>query len=518
MGRRHAHSTRIALAAALIALAVPTVTRADSGTADDDDEGALDDRAFDYTTPTPRAYGRGLLEVLAVLGVGFVQYQLDKSNTLDWDLSYDWESFRGKLLLQSISLDTNRFATNWATHPLAGYAYYSAMRQNRVAILPSAAVAFGASTLWEYVGEFKEQISINDLIVTPAAGTALGESTLQLGVLFQRSRPNPATRTLGVVFAPFKAAHDAIDGASVAPPDAWDDLGFPADTWHRIRLGVGVGATTQRDGMTQADLHLTASTRVVTLPRYGRPGRVARWFDSGEVSDLDLRLTLASSGVADFLVSARLMPVGYYGQDTSGGTRATGGHGVVVGALVGFEYGVHDYDRDRQRSADQLALVGGGLRVEHSVYLGDATFRAGMDGLVGFAGVGAYALPDYVARLGDRALAGVVAEQRYYHAHGGSFEPRLTLEGAHFDVGAAARFDLYTNIEDLDRLPTRIGTLDEADLSDRRVWARAWVGAKLFPRTRVSLTGRRIVRAGVAGPTTRSRDEHGVVLGLELDL
>jgi hypothetical protein len=502
-------------ALAAIAVAAPGVARADD--AWDDDEGPLDDRAFEYTKPVGRNYARGFLEVLGVLGVGFGQYQLDKSNSVDWDLGYDWQSFRSKLLFEAVSLDTNRFATNWVTHPFAGYWYYSAMRQNRIGIPQSTAVAFGAAVVWEYLGEFKEQVSINDLIATPLGGVALGESTLQLGVLFQRSRPTLATRSFGTLLAPLKTLHDAFDGAAVAPPDAYDDLGFPADVWHRIRVGAGGGVTSQRDGVEQADVRLYASTRIVTLPHYGRAGDVTQWFDSGEVSDFDLGATVAKGGLADMTLSTRFMPAGYFSQDVRGTRGALHGNAVVAGFLGAFEYGVHDYDRDRRTSADQIALVGLGTRVEHTAYLGPLTFRASLDGLVDFGGVGAYALPEYIARAGDAGLGSVVAQQRYYHGYGATLQPKLSLEGARFDAGAEARFDLFTSMGGLDRKPQDARDVAEVDISDRRVGARAWLGYKPSAHTRVVLSGQRLFRAGVIGPVSSSRWELSGLGAVELD-
>ena len=98
--RRPPRRKRSLILAAVTALAVTWPGAAWADDAWDDDEGPLDDRAFDYTTAAKRNYARGFLEVLGVLGIGYAQYQLDKSNSIDWDLGYDWQSFRAKLLFE----------------------------------------------------------------------------------------------------------------------------------------------------------------------------------------------------------------------------------------------------------------------------------------------------------------------------------------------------------------------------------------------------------------------------------
>jgi hypothetical protein len=45
--------------------------------------------------------------------------------------------------------------------------------------------------LWEYVGEWREQASINDLVVTPVSGVPVGESFFHLGALAAVRGPAP---------------------------------------------------------------------------------------------------------------------------------------------------------------------------------------------------------------------------------------------------------------------------------------------------------------------------------------
>lgn len=77
--------------------------------------------------------------------------------------------------------DNDRFFTNYVTHPYAGSFYYNTMRiKGRPA---AAAFRFSvfSSTLWEYVPEaFFEQPSIQDLVITPIAGSIGGEAVHRL--------------------------------------------------------------------------------------------------------------------------------------------------------------------------------------------------------------------------------------------------------------------------------------------------------------------------------------------------
>jgi hypothetical protein len=83
-----------------------------------------------YVDPQPQPhFVRAAAEVGALLLLGEVQYATATSNSIDWDLHYDWPSFRKKLTGDAVRFDTNRFDTNMMTHPAGGTLYYVAARR-----------------------------------------------------------------------------------------------------------------------------------------------------------------------------------------------------------------------------------------------------------------------------------------------------------------------------------------------------------------------------------------------------
>lgn len=506
--------------AGLLVLAAPPASAQGEDPGDDleDDETEPPpppDPAFQYTTPARSTYLRAAVEEAIVLGLGYLQYTTDKSNEADWDLTYDWASMRSKLVFESISFDNNRFPTNWVTHPGAGILYYTAARSNRLGVLPSFAMAFASSAFWEYVGEWKEQVALNDVIVTPLSGMSISEPLLQIGSLMHRSRQNVGTRIFGWVFAPLKAIHDRLDGVDPKQVDHVDDLGLPAEEYHRFRIGMSVGATHQERGLTQTDGRLRLESRIVALPDYGLAGQHSAGFDSAEVTDLRARGAIAENKIVDFDVEASLVPFGYRWQNVrldDAGNRH--GSSFLGGFHVGMEYGTHDYDRDGRRGIDRVAMVAAGTMLEEIFHLGGASLRSRLDVLGSFAGVDAYALPEYERDFGALRLTSVLRYQGYYHGYGITLRPEIEVEAGPFDIGGDYRLDYFDSITGLDVEP--IARVPESPAHDRRMWSRAWLGFTPTKHYRVSLTGEYRQRHGTMPGVSATRSELGAYFGVDL--
>ena len=82
-------------------------------------------------------------------------------------------------------IDHDMFITNYIGHPYQGAFYFNQMRSQGATFMQSSLYNLSQSLLWEYVWEAGlEQPSIQDLLVTPIAGTIAGElinkSTLKM--------------------------------------------------------------------------------------------------------------------------------------------------------------------------------------------------------------------------------------------------------------------------------------------------------------------------------------------------
>ena len=476
--------------------------------------------AFVYWRPQQKHYLRAALELETILIVGNVDYLLNttaRGGTLRpgdqrWDLRYDWPTFRDKLTGEDWKLDTNRFDTNYISHPFAGTLYYTAARSNRLSAFESFGYTVVGALGWEMFGELREEVSINDVVVTSSAGLAIGEAMTQLSAFFFRSRKNFRNDFLGTVFSPLKALNDSADGAAPVRSEHLDARGFTADEWHAFAAFGGTGLTRQSN-RTFFDQRFGLELGVKNLPGYDGPERRTETFDDGNAARFGFATTFSEGRLADSTFHASAMPAGIYWRsgerDELGRVR---GDGAIVGWATSFEYAVHDYDRQSHRPRDTMAILSPlGVAAEYSHQGGslDLHSRAGIAGT--FAGVRALAFDDYrAAHRGDETnLQTVLRQNHYYHALGVALFVSLELGYELLDAGGRVALDTFRGIEGFDEQQVTIAR--EVPLSDYRIDARGWFGARIPSLgLRFELAGVKRTRAGHIGEVASRRSDASV--------
>ena len=152
--------------------------------------------------PAPRkSYLLASLETGLIFGTGVYWYWDRTWYSSGWDLRFSWRGWGRKFDFGAVRFDADRFDTNANSHPRAGLYYYQAARGNGLGFAESYLWVFVTSVVWEYLVEFNEFPSINDMIFTPQGGVVVGESTYRLGRFFDAGSPTIANRAGAPVFA-----------------------------------------------------------------------------------------------------------------------------------------------------------------------------------------------------------------------------------------------------------------------------------------------------------------------------
>jgi hypothetical protein len=415
------------------------------------------------------SYWRAAGEMVLFLGIGTAWYWIERDrNAFDWD----FQGWRQRFDEESYRFDNNPFQVNFMGHALSGLTYYGMSRANDLGVLASFAYTFMASWMWEFVIEFKERVSINDQIVTPMAGMAVGEFFYKLS-RYVTSAPGGGGRKhralkwsvgLGV------AAHDWLDGR--APPHEdlpADERGFGTDISARFRFAYGAGAARPSEGAQFAVHELAFDGTLVSLPGYLRPGHYGLFFTDANVSSMRVRLRFASEGRGGEMDGDAIL-LGYHRQAIAEGRRGQWGQATTVGMNVSYLYRREEYDA----FVDRLAITGlPGLALDVHLFAGPALFRIGARLNGDFAGVHSQAYPAWDVRYPGEHPKTILRREQYYYGWGGTgrwlFEVRLP----YVELGAAVRYGAWRSQEGLDRSQADV-TVD-VRARDRALDVEAWL-------------------------------------------
>jgi hypothetical protein len=365
-------------------------------------------------------------------------------------------------------------------------------------------LAFGAGAFWEYFIEYRENPSINDLIINGAAGVAIGEPLWQIGQLWRGGRMSLADRARTALFSPLDATHDLYR----APPRR------RRRAWREIELGAGV--TTRVEAGARAELTGAADVDLVSHAPFAagtpgdRPTRPGAW------SRIHGRVRFGDRGDGARLTGAFLH------------TRTSlGGHAILDGSGAGAFLGIGTAFTYRR---EQLATEWDRLAIAHlagpQLQLSKRTAR--------------YTLRWDAALYGDFAMTHAIVfgpgtpfpsppprvtalqTSGYYHAVGGSAMSRLRAAAGAWRVDVELAGHRMWQLDIADRN-------DAADVTDlgepltangTRDW-RAFARLKLTyqpDRWGIAATADGAYRRGAYGPLARELADLTIGLVVNLDL
>ena len=164
--------------------------------------------------PSPSHYfWRTMGEMMVLNSFGLMNYFLVQrdDNMVDWEYQPTPDGFKKKMT-DGWSLDTNNFRTNSLYHIYSGVIYYQAARSNNYEPFASFVWTLAASTFWEYIGEYREQVSTNDQIFTPMGGVIFGEGLRQLSLWAERGmRPGFTRGLVCFILDPMRIVNRQLD-------------------------------------------------------------------------------------------------------------------------------------------------------------------------------------------------------------------------------------------------------------------------------------------------------------------
>lgn len=292
-------------------------------------DGTDDDRPVDI----PLIVGE---ELLVFIPPVIWYWSTAEHQAIDWELGWDWESWREKLTFQKVLFDTNPFFVNAIRHPAKGVLDYHIARANGLDMTGATVFATLTGAAWEYFVEYREDPSINDLIFNASGGIAIGEPLWEFGQLWRGGAMSYGDRVRTALFAPF----DAI-GDTVRVPHRW----WRPRAWRSIELAAGAGTRRFADA-SRSELVVGADLELVNDPTYFADEPHSGYVAAGAWNRIVARFKFADENVNNDMTGAylhsRTSIAGHYTQNDHGTS-------LFVGLGTAFTYDKealpHEWDK-----------------------------------------------------------------------------------------------------------------------------------------------------------------------------
>ncbi|HSN13629.1 MAG TPA: DUF3943 domain-containing protein, partial [Anaeromyxobacteraceae bacterium] len=376
-----------------------------------------------------------------------------------------------------VRFDDNGWGINMGHAYYNGSFYYDISRVLGGSILESWLFTLATSTLWEATVEHREVVSVNDTIVTPAGGAAIGEPFFQLGRFFERGSPTVANRVLTTLFSPAQSLDDALGLTRPRRTPDVDALGFPRDVWHRFELDLGgaLSSRGQADGRLRAEPSFTADAELVAVEGRGRPGDLDATLDDGQWSRVRFFFTRDDEAVRELSILTQASLWGRYRQRLRAEGTALFGHDLFWGAATAFDFSIARLET----FDDFLGIMHvAGPAIDATWYQGRLAVRAALAGFLDFANPRAVAWDELKRRGAVGATTRSVLEKEgYTHAWGMTGAALVEARWRGLEAACELRYDWFDSIEGLDRYqqgftsPTGVyhpGVADDFDVRDQR--------------------------------------------------
>ena len=443
---------------------------------------------------------RAVLESAAMLTGATIDYwHTYEDFREDWQFDLTWADQRRRFFsAESPKFDSNAFWFNWS-HALAGAGYYSWGRANGLGWGSALLFSLGTSTIWETICEWREIISLNDLLFSSFGGPAIGEPFFQAASHFSRRR-GILNQVAAFLLDPFLAVNNWLDLR--AGPAANSG---PAPGWHRFGVFAGPRRSSYPSaGAAAREFEIGLEMETVTVPGYGLDPGFRRALSTPLSSRVAGGARFGPAGMEEFSLRTRAVLFGRAWQSLgSPGSGTSEGSGGAVGFAMAFQV----YRKRPVAWYDSSAEVPGG-----GPSLSDARFERPTPteftdkmGVISPAGM-VLALNRFGPRLhvrwtaavfGDFGLINALAYNAYTAGHDPSGVKSTLLNwGYYYGLGmtlvsdiladwrswhgtAAVRYQAYGSIQGQDRYQFLGVVTDDFRVRDSRLEWRAGLAYRL---------------------------------------
>jgi hypothetical protein len=430
------------------------------------------EQAFVNESAKNKNFMQATLNMALVLGSGQIWYWSNKDfNAVDWEYGFDWESYRQKLVtFEAVKFDSNEFETNSMAHPFAGAWYHLGARASGYNMYESFLFGFGSSLVWEYVGEFKEKVSINDIVITPVAGAVLGESIHKLSQFFLTSKNNHVNTVVGSLVDPVATFNNLFINRRPEESKNLDDLGFNADFFYNLEFYYG-------QEMNGGKQYVGFDTRLVDLKGYNDKGRFSKTYGQATETELDLRAVIGDDGIHTIKIFSKAALMGYAKQNITEVNGEKNGYSVLVGLSSAYAHNENEYPNGYIDKMGVINIIG--TTIEVNAFVNGFHVRYNLDAYGDFTQINSVAVNQLEASGYElEQTKAVLQHKRYYFAYGATINNEAEISYKRLSLRADHTYQFANSIQGLDRYQEDIQ--DDFALTDHRSTLNVEADLRLF--------------------------------------
>ena len=437
---------------------------------------------------------RAALEISLFIGAGLVGYNYWQEKMED-DWEFEYKSFNDYLerfvSTDQIKFDDNSILYNWG-HVYAGAFYYQVGRVNGFSNYESLLISTIGSSVWEYIIEFREAISINDQIMTSVGGAILGETFHQMASLLKRRSKTPFSKLLATYFQPIDIFESFFDKKGIALDNFEPQpIGFIRNNIEKFDIFSGIKSVDQVGEDIFSVIEFGMQGELVNLPVTSEGSLNKQVLDTVAV-ELIQEFGVTASGLRDYYSYTKVVPSAFFSKQMS---ENQSGYAMFIGPAAGTEYNSRGFDHNQDFYAIANLL---GATLDLSLYKNKKSLRMAFDAYGNFAFVRPYGTNQYF-EAGNSYLGAktILRKKNYYYAIGTSLRSRIEAKPTNkiglgvtgiyhklksFDEGAKDR-----HAEDVNR---------SLELKDRVASLKAWASYEPKHRWKISAAIEHIYRSG----------------------
>lgn len=368
--------------------------------------------------------------------------------------------------------------------------------------------SLGESVIWEVICEWREVISINDIIFTAVGGPAIGEPLFQFGSYFSH-RSGFFNTAAAFLSNPFLAVNNWFDRRQGKAANS-----APEASWHRFRFFLSSEAgSVSPAGKDYRRFNFGLETETNSVPGYGRADAFSRYLADTLSSRILLDFSVGPEGFEDFDIRTRAVLFGLAWQSgRSGPDGLPRGGGGSLGFGCGFEVwkkrpavwydsNAHSVEGGETLTSDaryfrptptgftdKLSVVNlAGPVLKLSRFGPGFDVRWTGEAYGDFAMVNGLAYNRYTESHDVAGVKSTLLNWGYYYAFGGTLATDLEADWRNWRLRAGLMYEWYSSIQGEDRFQFLGVVTQDFALSDRRRLWRTSLGYVL-PHTPVELS------------------------------